>query len=327
MKEQIKYDPEDIESLLLHKEYQELYPEERDFVLKHLADQEEYNSMRAMLLTIATMDEPDEIEPQGKTLDLLMEEFVTEEKRGFKWWLNSLFAGIFPSDRTWIRQPGFQLAMALGVVVIGFIYFQKTTTAYKNIAEAKQVKKEKISHPEASPKKKNMTSDNSFKNNEETNATLSDNNGNIHQYDDVETIMTDDKDVASHEDENIIIPAVKGLDLTQKPSTESVRNETVTFKDEISESDMEIVNDDLADMEEVAEMAEEEIQSKNEADKAPTLVESNEFVLDNQIGNTVTSTEVEEIKTSGNNTNGFEISSTKSLALHEDLIGLLYTAP
>ena len=30
------YDPEDIESLLIHKEFEELYPAEKEFVLKHI---------------------------------------------------------------------------------------------------------------------------------------------------------------------------------------------------------------------------------------------------------------------------------------------------
>jgi hypothetical protein len=37
MKDPLKYDPEDIESLLKHKTFSELYPEEREFILKHIA--------------------------------------------------------------------------------------------------------------------------------------------------------------------------------------------------------------------------------------------------------------------------------------------------
>ena len=47
-----KYDPEDIESLLMHKQYNELFDDEREFVLQHVKNEEEYNSLRSMLFTL-----------------------------------------------------------------------------------------------------------------------------------------------------------------------------------------------------------------------------------------------------------------------------------
>ena len=48
MKPHMPYDPEDIESLMMHKSFDELYPEEREFVLRHVSGPEEYESMRRM---------------------------------------------------------------------------------------------------------------------------------------------------------------------------------------------------------------------------------------------------------------------------------------
>ena len=42
------YDPEDIESLLQERGYDELLEEERAFVLRHLSGREEYEAMRTL---------------------------------------------------------------------------------------------------------------------------------------------------------------------------------------------------------------------------------------------------------------------------------------
>ena len=55
MKEELKYDPEDIESLLKHKAFAELYPEEKSFVLKHISNEDEYENLRSTLLEIQAM--------------------------------------------------------------------------------------------------------------------------------------------------------------------------------------------------------------------------------------------------------------------------------
>lgn len=337
MKEQIKYDPEDIESLLLHKEYQDLYPEEREFVLKHLENQDEYKSMRAMLLTISSMDDRDEINPQSKTLDSLMEEFVTEEKQGFKWWLNSLFAGIFPSQRAWYRQPGFQLAMAFGVVLVGFIYFQKSTTTYDNIAEAKQENKEQMPQTPATKQKakrnttqlenkndlseKIQTESSSTPNRDnEVNSTLTNNNKSNHPDNIKKAVATDNFNSAANEDV-ISMPTMKGLDLSQKTSTDNARNESVVVKDKVKEDDMETLADDSEEKKE----AEEGTSSQPVA--TPTLAETDKMELDNQVGNMARTTSMEAIKTNENNSNGFQQTASKNLAANQDLISLLYTAP
>ena len=59
--EQEKYDPEDIESLMMHKTFSDLYPEERAFVLKHLDSELEYESMRNTLISVQSRDKSDRI--------------------------------------------------------------------------------------------------------------------------------------------------------------------------------------------------------------------------------------------------------------------------
>ncbi|NNE56464.1 MAG: hypothetical protein HKN32_10615, partial [Flavobacteriales bacterium] len=91
MDEKRKYDPEDIESLLLHKEYVELYPEEKKFVLEHMDSIEEYDSMRKTLLSIQQTEGPGRIEPREGMKEALLAEFASERRGGFVIWLNSLF--------------------------------------------------------------------------------------------------------------------------------------------------------------------------------------------------------------------------------------------
>lgn len=117
MKFESKYDPEDIESLLLHKQFHELYPEEKEFVLRHLESEQEYESMRSVLMELKNISSNDEwLEPDASIKKNLMKEFSSEKKSRFVIWLNSLFA--FP-DRPWYSQRGVQIAF--GVFILGFL--------------------------------------------------------------------------------------------------------------------------------------------------------------------------------------------------------------
>jgi hypothetical protein len=117
MKQFDKYDPEDIESLLLNKQFAELYPEEKEFVLRHLSDEEQYNSMRKMLIEIREISQSDDLlTPDASIKKNLMAQFESERKGRFTIWLNSLFAA---PDVPWFRQSGVQMAFGIGVVLIG----------------------------------------------------------------------------------------------------------------------------------------------------------------------------------------------------------------
>jgi hypothetical protein len=117
MKQFEKYDPEDIESLLLNKQFAELYPEEKEFVLRHLSDEEQYNSMRKMLIEIREISQSDDLlTPDTSIKKNLMAQFESERKGRFTIWLNSLFAA---PDLPWFRQTGVQMAFGIGVVLIG----------------------------------------------------------------------------------------------------------------------------------------------------------------------------------------------------------------
>jgi hypothetical protein len=122
MKFESKYDPEDIESLLLHKQFNELYPEEKEFVLRHLENEQEYESMRSVLMELKNISSSDEwLEPDASIKKNLMREFSSEKKSRFVIWLNSLFA--FP-DRPWYSQRGVQISF--GIFILGFMLLRYT---------------------------------------------------------------------------------------------------------------------------------------------------------------------------------------------------------
>jgi hypothetical protein len=116
MKDNLKYDPEDIESLLMHKQFHELYEEERNFVLQHVEGEEEYESLRRTLFELHdASNNEDLLEPDPAIKKELMSLFVTERKSRFTIWLNSLFA---QTNIEWYKRPAFALSFATACIAI-----------------------------------------------------------------------------------------------------------------------------------------------------------------------------------------------------------------
>jgi hypothetical protein len=118
------YNPEDIESLLMNKSFDELHDEEKNFVMQHIDSKDEYKLMRTTLLAIKKSADNDEAivsKPEVKEeLLLLMEQ---KSKRGFGWInLNGGFwAFLFPTDVNIFKKPAFQLA-SLGLLLFSGIF-------------------------------------------------------------------------------------------------------------------------------------------------------------------------------------------------------------
>lgn len=113
------YDPEDIESLMLHKRFEELYPEEREFVLRHVDGADEYESMRRMLHDLLEdRDSGGLLEPDPAIRRNLMAMFPSEERSGFRIWLNSLLLKLWPPALIWYRTPAFQLAFSTAALLL-----------------------------------------------------------------------------------------------------------------------------------------------------------------------------------------------------------------
>lgn len=133
MNEEYKYDPEDLESLLLHKQFHELYPEEKAFVLKHMDSPEEYESMRQTLFELRNAaSQGDWLQPDASIKKALLAEFASEKKGSFRVWLNALFAR---PQVSWYRQPALQLAFVVLVITTGVWLLVSNNSQQPSIAE------------------------------------------------------------------------------------------------------------------------------------------------------------------------------------------------
>ncbi len=117
MRTNLKYDPEDIESLLLYKKFHELYPEEKAFVLRHIESEKEYKQMRkALLYVVESSSNQAEIDPDPDTKQKIIAvlEKPAPAKPSRRFLLNQLF--VFPNWNT--RQVLALVALCIGILLI-----------------------------------------------------------------------------------------------------------------------------------------------------------------------------------------------------------------
>lgn len=110
-----RYDPEDIEHLMLERPFDELLAEEKAFVLRHLQDADEYGRMRALLLH---MQEESGQQPVLDADPMVRHQVLQafREQRQPKWriWLNSIGALLMPARPVQYLKP----ALALGSLAL-----------------------------------------------------------------------------------------------------------------------------------------------------------------------------------------------------------------
>lgn len=143
MNQKDKYDAEDIESLLLHKRFEDLYPEEKEFVLRHIETPDEYESLRHTLFELhkASKDES-WIEPDVRLKEDLLAQFPTEESGGFKIWLNTLF---FSQSGSWYRRPAYLSIVAMVFIGVTLLFFMNPNDSTKT--EFAETKTTEVAHP------------------------------------------------------------------------------------------------------------------------------------------------------------------------------------
>lgn len=308
MKTQKKYDPEDIESLLQHKSFDELYPEERAFVLNHMESPEEYASMRQTLLELQAIDwDKDGIEPRKEIKERLMQEFAVERKGGFIIWLNTLFAQ--GKSVSWFRSGTFQVAMGVLVLaLVGTWFFTTQNNAEDMIAEVKQ-------EVELAP----VTSD-SLENDTQDNATLNEQLESVEDASYMKSLQEDEENKALKDDyraavesdeetpnngarESFALAAENEIDLTNTDvigdqalfdmPSENVKD--LTLREDASTNESEVVSVDAVKVAMQKEQSDapmaEEGKSLDMNDVAYTdETFSDEIQMDNSMGNSVSPT-------------------------------------
>ncbi len=121
------YDPEDIEKLMLNKSFDELYDKEKEFVLRHVDSEEEYEQMRQVLLEVKASEDFDEIvEPPAYMRKQLIEEFEAQKRH------NPLIL-LFQQIQAAFKMPVFQIGFATVSVFLFVMIFVKFNNKSDNI--------------------------------------------------------------------------------------------------------------------------------------------------------------------------------------------------
>lgn len=112
-----RYDPEDIEGLLSERGFDELLPDERAFVLRHLSGREEYERMRALLHYVRP-DERDRgtIEPEDRVRANVLEAFRAQQQPQWRIWLNGISLWLAPNSAS--ASPLWRPALAFGSLAL-----------------------------------------------------------------------------------------------------------------------------------------------------------------------------------------------------------------
>ncbi|MGV9013970.1 MAG: hypothetical protein ACOH13_15370 [Flavobacteriales bacterium] len=138
-----RYDPEDLEHLMLERRFDELLEEERTFALRHLTGRAEYERMRALLLHVREeRTEQGTLDAPPKVREHVLRAFREQQRPQWKIWLNSVGGFLLPERPAQYWRP----ALALGtvaVLVFASLFTWRTmgTDGNKVLAEVKEVKK------------------------------------------------------------------------------------------------------------------------------------------------------------------------------------------
>lgn len=125
-----RYDPEDIESLLSERGFDELLPDERAFVLRHMSGRDEYERMRALLHYVRP-DERDRgtIEPEERVKQHVMATFRAQQRPQWRIWLNTLAAWAAPREASAMWRPALAFATLALLIVASVLVVRQFNTA------------------------------------------------------------------------------------------------------------------------------------------------------------------------------------------------------
>ncbi len=324
METNFKYDPEDIESLLMHKQFNELFDEEKSFVLQHVEGEEEYESLRKTLFELHDAAlASDWLEPDPAIKAALMQEFAQEKKGGFRIWLNSLF--VMP-DVVWYRRPALQVAFASVLVLIVVVFFFNTKNDQSATAENVQNKKSESTPSEVEAEGENLFADNlTVKEYPPSPKIVSDQMGNFSPVNADEApalAETEVKDVPSVAEETY------ATDDVESALTNDLNNEVLSSKK---------TNDDLKDKYAEKTKIPESDDSVTNFDQTSKSLDEVESISPSQIVKLAPTanytTSGSPITLSAGATTSpvytWQVASSNSVSMSDmkDLLGILYTAP
>ncbi|MBK7269081.1 MAG: hypothetical protein IPI07_06075 [Flavobacteriales bacterium] len=143
-----RYDPEDLESLLSERAFDELLAEERAYVLRHVSGRDEYDAMRATLGHLRAHPSgrvPIAADPEVR--DRVLVAFRQAHKPQWRIWLNSISLWMIPEQPALLWRPVLALATVALLVVAGVSWFREHDGLENAVAEVKLEVPEKPAPP------------------------------------------------------------------------------------------------------------------------------------------------------------------------------------
>lgn len=108
-----RYDPEDLEHLMLERGFDELLEEERAYALRHLEGRGEYERMRALLHHVRE-EKRGHQDANPAVRERVLQAFREQQRPQWRIWLNSVGGFLFPQRPALYWRP----ALALGTVAV-----------------------------------------------------------------------------------------------------------------------------------------------------------------------------------------------------------------
>lgn len=141
MERREQYDPEDIESLLSERSFDELLEEERAYVLRHLAGRDEYETMRALLYQVRN-DERNEgrITAPPEVRAHVLDVFRQQQQPQWRVWLNSVGGLLWPKEASAMWRPALAFGTVALLITAGIFLFRQADEGHAQLAELKPVK-------------------------------------------------------------------------------------------------------------------------------------------------------------------------------------------
>lgn len=135
-----RYDPEDIEGLLRDRRFDELLPEERAYVLRHLSGPEEYAAMRELLLQLHDkVDDGPGIAADPRIRERVVLAYRDQREPKLRIWLNTLAAFFMPREGAGLWRPAMALA-GLALLLVVTVALVRNFDAQQPLAEVRPTK-------------------------------------------------------------------------------------------------------------------------------------------------------------------------------------------
>ena len=152
MERREQYDPEDIESLLNERSFDELLEEERAYVLRHLTGRDEYEAMRTLLHQVHN-DERDR-EPLAappETRAHLLSVFRQQQQPQWQVWLNSVGAMLWPKEMSALWRPALAFGSVALLITAGVFVFRQSDMERAELAEIRPAKNMEVEKRDVPP--------------------------------------------------------------------------------------------------------------------------------------------------------------------------------